>query len=294
MKGADAFHRYYRALYGPRWEILREALATAGPHLAWTHTGGCAGDKGGSDGCAGQGFATGIPPADTPVYRLDPASVAVAHLLPLGESNLDLCAAPGGKTLILARRMLDISSAATLLSNERSRERRARLRRVLEEHLPPAVQARVRVTGYDATRWGLYEPGRYDAILADVPCSSERHVLAATQELARWSRSRVRRLATQQFAILAAAIDSLRPGGHVLYATCALTPDENDCVVERALTRRADRVDLVTLEPRLGGQVRTDVTAEATEFGIQILPDRSDGAGPMYCALLRRRTTDHT
>lgn len=278
-RGAAGFSRYYETLFARRWADLRVHLEQESPALAWSWS-----DE-----------------TDTPAYYLDPASVAVAYLLPLGEQNLDMCAAPGGKTLVLARRLAAQPATdrdSTLIANERSRERRARLHRVLEEHLPPEIRARVQVTGHDATRWGLHQPDRYDAILADVPCSSERHVLADSRALAQWGRSRITRLAAQQFAILAAAIDSLRPGGHLLYATCALTPLENDEVIHRALHRRREKVELVPLTPH---DVRTSLPrgiaathpallegVEQTQAGLRILPDRCGGAGPMYCALLRR------
>jgi 16S rRNA C967 or C1407 C5-methylase (RsmB/RsmF family) len=285
-RGGGGFHDYYRSLFGERWGTLQVALEREGPRIAWSFN-----DDAGP-----------VP------YYLDPASVAVAHLLPLGERNLDLCAAPGGKTLVLARRLAEArvvsgpdtterdqdrydktgTSHVSLVANERSRERRARLRRVLEDHLPEEVRAFIRITGYDATRWGLHEPDHYDAILADVPCSSERHVLAAPRELDRWSDTRVRRLALQQFSILAAAIDSLRPGGHVLYSTCALTPEENDAVIRRALTRRESKVKLVTPDA-LQHSAAIISGAEATEFGLRIMPDRCEGAGPLYCALLQRK-----
>jgi len=191
---------------------------------------------------------------------------------------LDLCAAPGGKALVVASRM---DPEAQMTANERSRRRRARLMAVLDGHLPPEVRRRVSVTGHDAAQWGIYQPNSWDAVLADVPCSSEQHVLQDPTELARWSRSRVKRLAIQQGAILAAAVDSLRAGGHALYVTCALTPEENDAVVKKVLRKRAETVTLASL-PTLPG-------AEATEFGLQILPDRAVGTGPLYCALVKKR-----
>lgn len=273
-RGASDFEHYYQTLYLERWPALRQALTGETPAAGWTFSG-----------------ETG------PVYYLDPASIAVACALPLGTTNLDMCAAPGGKTLILARRMADAAAGENrtepvLVANELSRDRRGRLRKVLRDHLPEDVQALVQVTGHDASRWGLFQPGRYDAILADVPCSSERHVINSSSALHQWSASRVRRLARRQFAILAAAIDSLRPGGHVLYSTCALTQDENDGVVEKALKRRADTVELVPLHPQdltVAGHPLPGAGAERTARGLVIMPDRCEGAGPLYCALLKRR-----
>lgn len=290
--GAQAFYDYYSERWKERWPSLAEALA--GEHA----------------------YTTLTPASDRPPYYLDPASVAVASLLPLPETDdttrraqvVDLCAAPGGKTLVLAIRMgaLLAEGRARLTANERSAARRARLVSVVNVHLVPELRAAVSVTGHDAARWGLHHPDEYDAVLADVPCSSERHLLAVPKELARWSPSRTRRLAVQQFAILAAAIDSTRPGGSILYSTCALSEAENDRVVERALKRRQGRVIHVPAEElarRIAGKtesneairdaapvpsVRFQLIAEPTEFGIRILPDRSGGAGPMYCALLTR------
>ena len=257
-QGESGFEEYYTGLFGHRWKALQSALLADRGYVALQ-----------------EGL---LRP-----YYLDPASVAVAQFLPLDNADtvVDLCAAPGGKSLALVIRLPE---QAELVANERSRQRRARLSRVLDHHLPAEQRHRVKVTGHDATRWGLHQPGSAQAILADVPCSSEQHVLRSPNELSRWSPGRVKRLAVQQFAILAAAIDALAPGGHVLYVTCALTPEENDHVIAKALKKRKDRVIVVPLDP-------TSIFpgSEATEHGVHILPDRCGGAGPLYCSLLQRR-----
>ena len=263
-KGQSGFEEHYGAQFGARWTDLRAALLYPPGHME---------------------LREGLQRS----YFLDPASFAVASLLPLAGAAtiLDLCAAPGGKSLVLATRM---EATAQLVCNERSNERRARLHRVLEEHLPPELRARSRVTAHDARRWGLFEPDRYDAVLADVPCSSERHVLTSPGHLKQWSETRIKRLAVEQFAILAAAVDSARAGGFILYATCALSDAENDAVVARALARRADRVEAVALDAH-ALEAYGVAGAEPTAHGLRILPDSATGAGPMYCALLRRRGT---
>jgi 16S rRNA C967 or C1407 C5-methylase (RsmB/RsmF family) len=248
------FEGFYADLFGDRWPALREALVAEGAYEELTE---------------------GL----TKPYYLDPASAAAARLLPLPDAGrvLDACAAPGGKTLVLATRLPD---AATLVANERSASRRARLHRVLDDHLPVERRERITVTGHDATRWGLYEQNAYEAILLDVPCSSERHLMSAPSRLRTWSPKRSSRLAIQAFAMVAAMIDALRPGGTLVYATCALTDRENDRVIEKALDRRGPLVELA--QASLPG-------GETTRCGAQVLPDAANGSGPLYAAVLRKR-----
>lgn len=251
--GAQGFDEQYQSLFGVRWSGLRKALLAA-PHQVAL-----------SDGL-------------TRPYYLDDASLQAARLLPLtdGDRVVDLCAAPGGKSLALALRL---PPDATLICNERSAARRARLHRVLQTHLPDHLLARVTVTGHDATRWGVVRPQSCERILLDVPCSSERYVLGDEKQLATWSSGRSTRLAVQAFAMLAAAIDALVAGGHVLYITCALSPQENDAVIARAFGKRRGRVEQCELQLPWG---------EPTQYGVHVLPDSADGRGPLYVSLLRK------
>lgn len=251
--GPQAFENHYWQLFGARWPELRRALLLPARQVALR------------DGL--------LQP-----YYLDEASVAAADALPLtaGDRIVDFCAAPGGKSLALARRL---PPGATLICNERSSARRARLHRVLDSHLAPQLRRRVSVSGHDATRWGLIQPSSCQRILLDVPCSSERHVITDATHLGRWSASRPRRLSIQAFALLASAIDALEGGGSLLYVTCALTPAENDQVIARALRKRAGQVEYQTPELPWG---------ESTEYGIHVLPDAAEGRGPLYVCLLHK------
>jgi 16S rRNA C967 or C1407 C5-methylase (RsmB/RsmF family) len=235
-------------------------------------------------------------------YYLDAASATAAHILlaalhgkAAGESHadtpltsepkrlLDLCAAPGGKSLVLAAHM---GEDALLTANERSATRRARLKTVLDEHLPTAVRSRIHVTGHDATKWCLYEKDAYDAILLDAPCSSERHLLQHPVHLTDWSIKRSKQLAQRQYAMLASALDVVKPGGFILYSTCAINPLENDGVIERLLGKRKGRVHVCPL-PDATSSAPNDVEREPTVHGAITLPDTMNH-GPLYICLLQR------
>lgn len=247
------FDTYYGNLYQERWPALRQALLAERQPASL------------SEGL--------IKP-----YWLDEASIAAAKALGVqaGDAVLDMCAAPGGKTLVLA---LALEGRGLLVANDRSASRRARLKRVIDEHLDDRLKDPITVTSHDATKWSVYERDRYDRILLDAPCSSERHVIADPQALKTWSPSRPRRLATTQFAMLAAALDAVKVGGHILYSTCSINGGENEEVIAKLAARRPNRFIQVPLG-LTGGEERT--------WGQIILPDTAQGSGPLYSCLIRR------
>jgi len=251
--GAELFEAYYGDLFGARWAALREALL--GPVR--------------QESIAGPGGTA---------YWLDAGSKEAASALSLPESGsiLDMCAAPGGKSLVLAARM---GEDTTLVSNEMSAERKNRLVRVLDEFLDPRIRARVAVTGRDAARWSRYEQESYEGILLDAPCSSERHVLSSPPHLAEWSPARVKNLAYRQWALLSGAWLVLKPEGCLVYSTCALSPAENDDVVAKLLKKYGNAEVIRPVEAGCG---------EETSLGTHILPDTAEGAGPIYYSVIRK------
>lgn len=248
-----AFDAFYEAIWADRWPALKASLLCEKEPAAFS-----------------QGL---IQP-----YYMDRASVITASLLPLSEGDrvLDMCAAPGGKTLVLASRLKEDSS---IVANDRSRDRKIRLDRVLDQHLYPELRARVTTANRDASRWGLYEKEAYDAILLDAPCSSERHVLQSEKHLAQWSPNRPKRLAIEQYSLLSSAFMALKHGGFILYSTCSINPGENEQVIARLFKKHGGEVEQ---------EECTVPASEKRSFGALILPDRAQGLGPMYFCLLRK------
>lgn len=291
LRGASGFDTYYRRTYGQRWPALRAALLERPAPVARLN--GLAGAPPSAEKAAGEATAAGpLPPGCVPYagghpersasgllsfYVMDPASIWAARSLEVraGERVLDLCAAPGGKALVLCD---GLAEGGELVANDRSAARVARLRRVLDDYLPPEVRCRVQVARRDGRRWGVLEPEGFDAVFLDAPCSSERHVLGDPRELAKWSEGRVKRLALDQYALLTSAWLALRPGGRLVYCTCAITPAENDAVIGRLLERGRHPARVDALHLPIG---------EPTRFGWRMLPDR-DGCGPSFsCRLVK-------
>ncbi|MGI6432516.1 MAG: RsmB/NOP family class I SAM-dependent RNA methyltransferase [Sphaerochaetaceae bacterium] len=247
------FDTLYSSMYHQRWPVLKAALKQPSTPIALS-------------------IENGKP------YYLDEASVEAAKLLPVkpGFAVLDMCAAPGGKSLVLASQM---QGTGSLVCNDRSSARRQRLHKVLAEHLSPSLHSIIRISSHDATKWGLYEQQVYDAILLDAPCSSEQHVLQNHKALKQWSASRTKRLAIQQFAMLAAALEAVKIGSHILYCTCSVSTVENEEVIAKLHAKRSGRFEEIPFD--LEG-------AEPLEHGAIILPDKNRGKGPLYAALIRR------
>jgi 16S rRNA (cytosine1407-C5)-methyltransferase len=255
--GAKEFDDYYGALYDSRWNTLKAALLKPVRPCQY-HAGG------------------GSP------YMMDYASILAARSLrcPSRGLILDACAAPGGKSLVLAS---ESPVAVKILSNEPSRERQRRLRSVLDEYLDVEKRSKVTISGFDAAALAAKKTQheRFHGILLDTPCSCERHVLSNEKYLSKWTPSRPRFLAKRQWALLSAAILLLTRGGCLVYATCALSTEENDCVAVRLIKKYGDIVELD----------RPDfLEGEETEYGRIILPDADSGLGPMYVARFRKRS----
>jgi 5-methylcytosine rRNA methyltransferase NSUN4 len=245
---------YFSELLGSRWPTLKESLQAPTQHTA-----------------------LGPDAGYLKEYFLDPASVLCAEALRVqtGESVLDMCAAPGGKTLVLAKAL---AGSGELVSNERSAGRRARLHRVIEEHLPSEWRKNIIVRAHDATKWGLYEQNRYDKILLDAPCSSERHVLNSPEHLAEWGPSKTKRMAQQQLAMLCAGLEALKVGGELIYSTCSLSNLENSDCIQDFFKKRKGRFELVDLDFDQG---------ERLKYGHQFWPDLTQW-GPIYLCKLRK------
>jgi 16S rRNA (cytosine967-C5)-methyltransferase len=167
------------------------------------------------------------------VHVQDEGSQLVARAVAArpGERVLDLCASPGGKTIVMAAD-LGLTSEAPMLELVAADYRPARVR-LLAETLRRA-QLPVPVVRLDG-RGPLPFVAGFDAVLVDAPCSG-LGTLSRDPDL-NWSRtaSQLGGLAADQRRLLTAAADAVRPGGRLIYATCSSEPEENIDVVNAFL-----------------------------------------------------------
>lgn len=221
------------------------------------------------------GQVTALPGYEAGGWWVQDAAAALpASLLGVqpGERVLDLCAAPGGKTLQLA------AAGAAIVAVDSSEQR---LKRLHENLVRTGLKADVRVADV------LAQSGSYDAILLDAPCSATGTIRRHPDLPHAKDGSEFAALIGLQAEMLAHAWTLLRSGGRMVFCTCSLLPDEGEVQVEEALAAHDDmQVDRVALSrPGVDPGWITD------EGGLRLRPDYWSERGGMdgfYMAVLRK------
>lgn len=223
-----------------------------------------------------QAQVTAIPGyAEGDWWVQDAAAALPARLLGdiTGQRVLDLCAAPGGKTMQLAAAGADVT--ALDLSE-------TRLQRVAENLARTGLTARL--VAADAL---TYEADPFDAILLDAPCSASGTIRRHPDLPFVKTAEEVESLTRLQMQMIDHALTLLKPGGHLVYCTCSLLPNEGENQVKAALKRHED-LSILPVDPTaLGG----DPDWTSPEGGLRLRPDFWADRGGMdgfYMALLKR------
>jgi 16S rRNA (cytosine967-C5)-methyltransferase len=212
----------------------------------------------------------------------DEGSQLVAEALaaaPLEGSDtrwLDLCAGPGGKATLLGAVAAD--RGAALLAVERQPHRAELVVRAARA-LPSGT---VTVLAADGTA-PSWEPGTFDRVLVDAPCTGLGALRRRPESRWRRSGSDLPGLIALQVGLLESALDSVRVGGVVAYATCSPVLAETAAVVERLLAERPD----VQLEDTAALLPEVPDAAGPLPRTVQLWPHRH-GTDAMFLALLRR------
>ncbi|MFU8881655.1 MAG: RsmB/NOP family class I SAM-dependent RNA methyltransferase [Rhodobacterales bacterium] len=228
----------------------------------------------GSVRVTGAGQVTALPGYDRGDWWVQDVAAAIpARVLAAmpGEAVLDMCAAPGGKTMQLAAAGADVTA---LDISE------ARMGRVAANLARTGLRAAL-VAG-DA----MTHQGQYDAILLDAPCSATGTIRRHPDLPYAKDGSAFAALIAMQAQMLDHALGLLKPGGRLVYCTCSLLPDEGECQVEDAVARHPGlRVDAGALD--LPGIEAGWITPEG---GLRLRPDYWGDQGGMdgfYIACLR-------
>jgi 16S rRNA (cytosine967-C5)-methyltransferase len=204
----------------------------------------------------------------------DAAAAIPARLLAVkpGETALDMCAAPGGKTLQLA------AAGAQVTAIDRSQPR---LKRVSENLARTGLSADI--VAADAANWT--DRRTFDAILLDAPCSATGTFRRHPDVLWAAKPSDIAGLAAVQSKLLDAAVRRLKPGGRLVYCVCSLETEEGEGQVAAFLSRTPG----VTLDPISEGEGGAPVDSLEDDGTLRILPHHmAGGLDGFYVARFRK------
>jgi 16S rRNA C967 or C1407 C5-methylase (RsmB/RsmF family)/NOL1/NOP2/fmu family ribosome biogenesis protein len=242
-------------------------------------------------------FSAGKYLAERPIFTLDPkfhsgayypqesSSMIIGSLLqqldfPDDELRfLDLCAAPGGKTLLLS---YFLQTRGLVIANEITKNRH----QILRENLTRCALPNFITTSTNAEQLGeLY--GYFDLILVDAPCSGEG--MFRKDEVARseWSLQNVALCSSRQKDILSQIAPAVKTGGYLIYSTCTFAPEENQELLQWLTAHEeweAVRFDLPE-------EWNVYVHDYPTFFGLQFLPHRVKGEG-FFVTVLRKKANE--
>jgi 16S rRNA (cytosine967-C5)-methyltransferase len=165
----------------------------------------------------------------------------------------DCCAAPGGKTLVMAARLPGAEVLATDVSAKRLAAMQGRLRRY-----PYAADVKTAVLDAAKVPASL---GEFDLILCDVPCSGTGTLGRNPEIRLRLKAEEFKRQAARQEIILSSALKRLAVGGRLVYSTCSLEPEECEAVVA-AVASGYSRVDVSELVNKIPGLISAEGLAQ--------------------------------
>ena len=211
--------------------------------------------------------------AMAPVQLLDPQP---------GETVLDLCAAPGGKTTQIAGKM---KGEGLLVCNEINPKRA----RILSRNIERMAVSNALVLNHHPADLERHFTGAFDRVLVDAPCSGEGMFRKEEAAVTDWSPETVQMCAARQQEILSTAAKLLRAGGRLVYSTCTFAPAEDEGAISAFLRSHPEfsieSVSAPALSP--GRPDLVDDPAEGLEHTFRLWPHHQHGEGH-YAAVLRK------
>ena len=179
-------------------------------------------------------------------YLQEPSAMSVAALAEVhpGDKVLDLCAAPGGKSTMLAGALM---GEGLLISNEINPGRA----KILSQNIERMGISNAIVTNETPEKLAQRFPSFFDKVIVDAPCSGEGMFRKEEQALAMWSPENVAACAKRQAEILDQAAVMVKSGGELVYSTCTFAPAEDENSILSFLERHPE-FSMTDLPEKLG------------------------------------------
>ncbi len=239
-----------------------------------------------------------IPPGKHPYhsaglyYLQEPSAMAVAEVLAPqpGERVLDLAAAPGGKATHLAALM---KNNGLLVANE------IHPKRVwdLVENLERCGVTNSIVTNESPQKLADHFEGYFDRVLLDAPCSGEGMFRKSESARREWNLDLAHSCSIRQSSILEQAARMVKPGGHLAYATCTFSADENEGVISKFIAQHPE-FELEIIQPAVGFQAAIPAwvglpSDHLVSRAIRLWPHMIRGEGHFIALMINRASNNN-
>ena len=214
-------------------------------------------------------------------YVQEASSMLISQVLETEKYDkiLDLCAAPGGKSTLLASAM---QPHTVLISNEVIRARAG----ILSENMTKWGSPNVIVTHNDPRHFGALK-SYFDLIVIDAPCSGEGMFRKDTDSRKEWSLANVEMCAARQMRIVADIIPALAEGGHLIYSTCTFSEAENEGLISHILKEFPEmEIAPVALDEKWG-LVAAEIEG-VKNAAYRCYPHKLQGEGFFFCRLQKK------
>lgn len=197
-------------------------------------------------------------------------SVAICHVVEPCKLLLDACAAPGGKSVRLAKKC-DVVYATDIHSHRVN---------LIKEYKDRMKVENIKESVMDASVFNPEFNEKFDAVLCDVPCSGTGVINDNPDIKLNRTISDLTNIETTQKAILNNLSNYVKVSGYIYYSTCSILSRENQAIIESFLS---DKKDFSACE------IDSLLPYEKQKYGIQFLPDISNGLGFYVCKLKREK-----
>ena len=208
-------------------------------------------------------------------YIQEPSAMLVAHFLDAkpGEVVLDLCAAPGGKTIQTA---LEMQNEGLIIANDLSKSRA----NVLLSNIERMGISNTVVTSLDFKNYYQKFEGFFDKIILDAPCSGSGMFRKSDKMKNDWTYEKVLKNAAIQKELISMCYSMLKEGGKLIYSTCSYSFEEDEEVIEFLLQNSDAKLENI---PSFNGEFRFKKYSET----VHLFPSHFEGEGH-YIALITK------